>query len=485
MVFCPNEYLENETGYRGKQLPESRVTAKQFDGDPNTRERRQSHVLDNLEYTHITLESLKERGLDGKRLSDNRLMKPDGKQSRRPRSDATRSTNHDGNQLDSGTSHRDANAYEPDIKETFQRFRPTVISSTHVTKKAYRDTSDPPSGSGLTRRARLKPNDSVGSAADSEQDRFPSRSRSPPKRALSDQSPGDLGKRSKGLVIGPVTRKFVTTMPPPERPTNLGRTPQAICRESGTLSSGDFSDRKCVYEEHDEGSNGRNRTTGSWEPDATWDDGVFSSNPSALATPKRRSKPHRGDSGGDAASGPNNNCEHGVVNVELAQETQRPLRKRKKNLRPDDVKKALAASAMADRNALTDAEALWQMFLNPVYGDPTCPEEDFSDLAVRFARRGLRWIRMALAHGITLANRRIRSESRAYYGYGSNKPGNAPQLFSAHDDYDQAKTDYLEQLMATIREVGDVGQQRYFTLWGMLAICVSATSKFPSDFSKR
>ena len=57
------------------------------------------------------------------------------------------------------------------------------------------------------------------------------------------------------------------------------------------------------------------------------------------------------------------------------------------------------------------------MLAGPIYGDPTCPEEEFPDLAIRIAQRGLRGARTSIARGITNSNRRLRSERRAYIGY--------------------------------------------------------------------
>ena len=183
-------------------------------------------------------------------------------------------------------------------------------------------------------------------------------------------------------------------------------------------------------------------------------------NPTALATPKRRIKPIIVETDSGVGSGSNDFCEPGNLINDLAEEDERRGRKRKKNLRTQDVQKAMAASALSDRNALNDAEALRRMFMNPVYGDPTNPEEeDFSDLAVRFAQRGLRWIRLASTHGITMATRRIRSGTRAFYGYGINKPSSAPQLFSEHEEYGRARSEYLNKLMNLIRDVEEANRR--------------------------
>ena len=98
------------------------------------------------------------------------------------------------------------------------------------------------------------------------------------------------------------------------------------------------------------------------------------------------------------------------------------------------------------------------MFENPAYGDPTCPEEEFTDLSLGFHQKGLRRIRMAIAHGITMRNRRVRSESRAMYGYGVRKPDAFPtQLFGDVEEYEQAEKRYVGELMQIIQTVDCAG----------------------------
>ena len=93
---------------------------------------------------------------------------------------------------------------------------------------------------------------------------------------------------------------------------------------------------------------------------------------------------------------------------------------------------------IAGQNALKDAEAMWEASADPVYGDPTCPESEFSDFPVRSARRGLRWGQLDLGHGVNAACRIIRNGSRAKFGYGISKPSRPPKLFGDHDEYYRA-----------------------------------------------
>lgn len=118
-----------------------------------------------------------------------------------------------------------------------------------------------------------------------------------------------------------------------------------------------------------------------------------------------------------------------------------PQRLRKK-ISPSSAKLTMEEGPIADQNALKDAESIWGMVTARVYGDPTCPESDFSELAVRFAQRGLRWVQLAMRHGVTAANRMIRGGSRAKFGYGILKPANPPKLFTYHAEYDRAKQKY-------------------------------------------
>ena len=103
-----------------------------------------------------------------------------------------------------------------------------------------------------------------------------------------------------------------------------------------------------------------------------------------------------------------------------------------------------------DRQALNDAEALWQMLKSPVYGDPMCIEGEFSELAIRFAKRGLRWIKMAQMTDTQAASRRIRSEHRARVGYGRLKPADRIPVFSSREEFDLAKAQYIDTLKLII-----------------------------------
>ena len=180
--------------------------------------------------------------------------------------------------------------------------------------------------------------------------------------------------------------------------------------------------------------------------------------PSALALPKRRLK-HREQCRKPDISESLKQGDSGVATIVPSEDASAPARKRKKNLGPD-VKTALATSAMSDQNALLEADAIWNMFQNPAYGDPAEPEDDFSDLAIRFAQRGLRWAKLALAHGVTMTNRRILSESRSFHGYGINKPGAAPQLSPDHTEYDTARAEYIRNLLQIAHEVEDANHVR-------------------------
>ena len=134
-----------------------------------------------------------------------------------------------------------------------------------------------------------------------------------------------------------------------------------------------------------------------------------------------------------------------------------PKRQRKK-ISPSIVKLAMEEGSIADQNALKDAESMWKMFLGPAHGGPTCPESEFSELAVRFAQRGLRWVQLELRHGITASNRRTRAESRAIFGYGILKPKDPPKVFAYHEEYGRAKQNYLTDLLEMAQQYED-GQQ--------------------------
>ena len=86
------------------------------------------------------------------------------------------------------------------------------------------------------------------------------------------------------------------------------------------------------------------------------------------------------------------------------------------------------------------------MLKSPVYGDPVLIEEEFSELAIRFAKRGLRWVKMAQMTNIQSANRRIRGEHRARVCYGRLKPCDRVPVFSSHEEFGLAKQQYVEML---------------------------------------
>ena len=71
--------------------------------------------------------------------------------------------------------------------------------------------------------------------------------------------------------------------------------------------------------------------------------------------------------------------EPGVPNVDSNVDVLKSGHRRGRNLTPPGVRNVSDASALSGRNAPQGAESLWQMFLNLVYGDPTCPDAAFSD----------------------------------------------------------------------------------------------------------
>ena len=125
-------------------------------------------------------------------------------------------------------------------------------------------------------------------------------------------------------------------------------------------------------------------------------------------------------------------------------------RKKKPRFRPlitpGEAQNISQMSVTEDRQALGDAESLWQMLKSPVYGDPISIEGEFSELAILFAKRGLRWVKMAQMATICAPNRRLRSEHRARVGYGCLKPIDRIPVFSPHEDFDLAKKQYVETL---------------------------------------
>ena len=78
-----------------------------------------------------------------------------------------------------------------------------------------------------------------------------------------------------------------------------------------------------------------------------------------------------------------------------------------------EAERATEEGAMAGQNALRDEEAIRGISASPTYCDPACPESEHPDLAALFAQRGHRWAQLALGRGITAADRRFRTESRA------------------------------------------------------------------------
>ena len=123
-----------------------------------------------------------------------------------------------------------------------------------------------------------------------------------------------------------------------------------------------------------------------------------------------------------------------------------------KEISPDEASALSTRNADSDRQALLDAGELWQMSQAPVYGDPSMLEDEFGDLTIRFAQRGLRWVEMEQAVGISVPNRRYRAELRAHQGYGLRRPIHTTHLFSTHEEFDRPKARYLETLTVLIEE---------------------------------
>ena len=128
-----------------------------------------------------------------------------------------------------------------------------------------------------------------------------------------------------------------------------------------------------------------------------------------------------------------------------------PKRKRKK-IPPDEVKALSKRNGDIDRQALIDAEARWQMFCAPVYGDHLLIEEECVGSTIRFAQIGLRWVEMVQAVGISVSNRRYRAELRSRHGYGLRRPAHTIQLFSTNDEFGRTKARNLETPTALIEE---------------------------------
>ena len=289
------------------------------------------------------------------------------------------------------------------------------------------DLSDYPSG------PEKKGADNVGKRSKEPFQRFrPTNKGTPPSRTRSlDEIATQEPASASEPPTGQSKRKFVTSMPPPTMPSRIsihsGTSKESGVKASGQIpsgasASGNISDRRSGF--HD---------------------------PASLALPKRRRQPRL--MANDNAEGTGSECIKEHVDVQVyspASSGQSGVRKR--NLAMSDIRAVNSAAASSDQQALKDAEAMWHMFTNPVYGDPTCPEEEFSELSVRFAKKGHKWVRLAMAHGVTMANRRIRSENRAFHGYGLNKPANTPPPFHEQfDEYDSAKKLYLGELMRLIQ----------------------------------
>ena len=131
-----------------------------------------------------------------------------------------------------------------------------------------------------------------------------------------------------------------------------------------------------------------------------------------------------------------------------------PKRRRKK-ITPEEVKESAEGGAIADQNALRGAESMRRMFAALAYGGPTWPDGGFSDLAVLFAQRGLRWAKLAQGDGVAASNRRLVTGSREKFGYGILKPQSAPPTFPAQDEYDRAKKRQLAELANITQEAVD------------------------------
>ena len=126
-------------------------------------------------------------------------------------------------------------------------------------------------------------------------------------------------------------------------------------------------------------------------------------------------------------------------------------KRKHKKISPDEVRSLSTRNADVGRQALLEAEALWQMPQAPVYAD-TFLLEEFDDLSIRLAQRGFRWVKMAQAAGISVANRRYRAEPGARQGYGVCRPNHMALLFSAHDEFGRSKARYMATLTVMIEE---------------------------------
>ena len=82
-------------------------------------------------------------------------------------------------------------------------------------------------------------------------------------------------------------------------------------------------------------------------------------------------------------------------------------KRNQKEIPPVEAKQTASEIATRDQNSPGDAEFVWKMMYFPVCADAIRIEE-LSDLAIRFARRGLRWVQMARSRGLSCDNRRYR-----------------------------------------------------------------------------
>ena len=119
---------------------------------------------------------------------------------------------------------------------------------------------------------------------------------------------------------------------------------------------------------------------------------------------------------------------------------------------PGEVTSVGAAGGRADVLALMDCGDMWKMVESPVYEDPVGPGEEYSELSVGYAKRGPKWVRLALVLGIAASNILLRSGRSAEFGYGPHRPISAPPLCASHYEYDVAKAKYILDLTRIIGE---------------------------------
>ena len=394
-VFLPNEYLENETGFWTKRAKEGEAVVREFSGSSSDEKPNvPPDILANRECTLITRESLLKRG-------PVRRAKEKG---------ARIVLNESRNRSEPGRGTEDGDGKKP--KGPFQRFRPTVTSKTAGGNSSRLSKTSATPETAVSRN----PKDALGAGI-------------PPKRARGAENRGSRERPTEvESSAGNPKRVFATSMPPPSLRSRIrigsgtsgdsGAKVSGYLSKSGACASGVVSDPKVVYRD-----------------------------PASVAVPQRRRKPKSTTQGVSGETG-----SEGVVGTDDVP-VGSPASSgegfgRRRNLTSAEIRAVESASSLADQQALTDADALWRMFAHPVYGDPICPEEEFSELSVRYAKKGFKWVRLASAYGVTLANRRIRSENRAFHGYGLNKPTTrAPSFYEQYNEYDQAKKRYLDDLM--------------------------------------